>query len=93
VSGTYETSDVDRIAYIFSMFDVKKFETMYHHKLPFNSKDTVRNLSFSRAQNKMSFLSKLRGFMQKMYTYSLCSNNALLGLRKGNCLPLHIRTH
>jgi hypothetical protein len=27
------------MAYISSMFDVKKFETTYHHKLPFNSKD------------------------------------------------------
>jgi hypothetical protein len=41
MSGTYETSDVDRMAYISSMFDVKIFETMYHHKLPFNSKDST----------------------------------------------------
>jgi hypothetical protein len=39
VSGTYETWDVDRMAYISSMFNVKKFKTTYYHKLPFNSKD------------------------------------------------------
>jgi hypothetical protein len=48
VSEIYETSDVDRMAYISSMFDVKKFETIYYHKLLFNSKDSLHVLGVKK---------------------------------------------